>query len=207
MIIHPSDEDMLDAASAIFAKEGFRAATMEEIAARAKSTKPTLYAHFGSKEELYRLCAERAADSLRGQLFQAYAEAADLSLERQVRAGMTAFFDYASTHSANFRLLFGADAVGAAGQAQQQLTAVTTSEIARRVRDFTERRGQRRWGISAELCASLIVGLTVEGARYALHAKALDATSAGDFTTHFTVAALRHLDPAVAAAIDDEASR
>lgn len=207
MIIRPDDEDMLEAACAVFAEEGFRAATMEEIAARAQSTKPTLYAHFGSKEKLYQACAERAADSLRRQLFQAYDAAADLPLEQQVRAGMTVFFDYASARSADFRLLFGADAVGAAGRARRQLTTVATSEVARRIRDFTERHGQRRWGISAELCASLIVGLTVEGARYALRAEALDATSAGDFTTHFTVAALRHLDPAVVAAVDGEVAR
>ena len=46
-------ERLLDAATAVFAEEGFEGATMEAIAARAGTTKPTLYARFGSKEELF----------------------------------------------------------------------------------------------------------------------------------------------------------
>ncbi|MGP3982996.1 TetR/AcrR family transcriptional regulator [Streptomyces sp. KR80] len=202
MIGRPRDEKMLDAASAVFADAGFHKATMEEIAARAKTTKPTLYAHFGSKEELYRRCGERAAESLGGQLFQAYAAAADKSMEQQVRAGMVTLFDYAAAHAASFRLLFAADPVGTVAAARERLVAAATAEITLLIRDFTVRHGQERWGVSAELCASLIVGLTVEGARYALSSGSLDATSAGQFATMFTVAALRHIDPAIAAELD-----
>ncbi|MET8680347.1 TetR/AcrR family transcriptional regulator [Streptomyces sp. NPDC004647] len=202
MIIRPSDEDMLTAACAVFADSGFHAATMEEIAARAGTTKPTLYAHFGSKEDLYRACGERAAATLGRRLFQAYAAAAELPLERQVRAGMLTLFGYAAGHSAAFRLLFGADPVGTVAAARERLMTAATTEIAERIRDFTERHGRGRWGVSAELCASLITGLTVEGARHALSAESLDTGSAAEFATLFTVAALRHIDPAIAEEID-----
>jgi AcrR family transcriptional regulator len=202
MIVRPSDEDMLDAACAVFAEVGFHAATMDDIAARARTTKPTLYAHFGNKDDLYRQCAEWAAGTLGTQLFQAYAAAADLPLEGQVRAGMFALFDYAAAHPAKFLLLFGADPIGTVAAARQRLTGATTEEIAGRIRDFTERHDRGRWGISAELCASLIVGLSVEGARYALFNESLNTASAGEFATSFTVAALRHLDPRIAEEID-----
>jgi AcrR family transcriptional regulator len=202
MIIRPSDEDMLDAACAAFAEVGFHAAKMEDIAARAKTTKPTLYAHFGTKDDLYRRCADWSADTLAAQLDQAYADAADLPLEGQVGAGMTTLFDYAAAHPAKFLLLFCADPLGVAAQARQRLIGGTAGAITARIRDFTERHGRGRWGISAELCASLIVGLSVEGARHALFTESLDVASAGKFATSFTVAGLRHIDPGIAEEID-----
>ncbi|MGP3998918.1 TetR/AcrR family transcriptional regulator [Streptomyces sp. 8N706] len=194
---------MLDAACAVFADIGFHAATMEDIAARARTTKPTLYAHFGNKEDLYRLCGERAGGTLGRRLSRAYEAASALSLEQQVRAGTMTVFDFARTHSAEFRLLFGADPVGTIAAARERLTIAAATEIAERIRDFTERRATRRWGVSADLCASLIVSLTIDGARYALLTETLDVASGAEFASSFTVAALRHIDPRIAEEIDE----
>jgi AcrR family transcriptional regulator len=46
-------EQTLAAALAVFSDEGFAAATMDEIAARARISKATLYAWFGSKDRLF----------------------------------------------------------------------------------------------------------------------------------------------------------
>src|SRR5260370_29004825 len=48
-----AEDEILDAASAVFAAQGFASAKMATIAARAGPTKPTLHARFGSKEALY----------------------------------------------------------------------------------------------------------------------------------------------------------
>ncbi|MFG2191836.1 TetR/AcrR family transcriptional regulator [Streptomyces sp. NPDC048639] len=205
MIGRPSDEDMLDVACTVFAELGFRAATMDDIAARAGTSKPTLYAHFGNKDDLYRRCAEWSAESLGAHLSDAFASAAELPLEGQIRAGMTTLFGYAAQHPPKFLLLFGTDPVGPATTTRDRLARVTTAEIAVRIRDFTERHGRGRWGVSAELCASMIVGLTLEGARYALANDSLDASTAGEFATAFTVSALRHIDPARVGEIDGAA--
>ncbi|MEV6317000.1 TetR/AcrR family transcriptional regulator [Streptomyces sp. NPDC051776] len=202
MIGRPSDEDMLDAACTVFAELGFRAATMDDIAARAGTTKPTLYAHLGSKDDLYRRCAEWSAETLGADLSEAFASAVELPLEGQIRAGMTTLFGYAAEHSPKFLLLFGTDPAGPVTTTRDRLAGITTEEIAVRIRDFTERHGRGRWGVSAELCASMIVGLTLEGARYALANASLDASTAGEFATAFTVSALRHIDPAHAEEID-----
>ncbi|MER7818548.1 TetR/AcrR family transcriptional regulator [Streptomyces sp. NPDC096153] len=198
----PTDDEMLDAAAAVFSEAGFHAATMDVVAARARSTKPTLYAHFGSKEDLFGRCADLAADTLASALFEAYAAAADLPLEQQVRAGVASFFDYADVHPARFRLLFGAYATGSAAEARQRLMSAAAQEITRRIRYFTRRHGRGTWGTSAELCASFVVGLVVEGARHTLVADSLDSASAAEFTTQFAVAALRHIDPHLADALD-----
>lgn len=199
---HSREAQLLDAACAVFADAGFLAATMEAIAARARSTKPTLYAHFGSKEDLYRHCSERAAENLARQLFAAQVAAGGLSLEQQVRAGTLAFFDYAAAHPHEFRLLFGSEASGTVPAARQRLMTAATDRIADLIREFAAAHDQPPWGASATLCASFIVGLTVEGARSALGAGPLSPRLAAEFATSFTVAALRHIDLSLAAAVD-----
>jgi AcrR family transcriptional regulator len=47
-----ANEAMLDAAETVFAKKGFGAASMEEIAEEAGFSRAALYARFGSKEDL-----------------------------------------------------------------------------------------------------------------------------------------------------------
>lgn len=53
-----SRQRILDAALVEFGRAGFRAATTRAIAARANTTLPPLNYYFGSKEGLYRACAE-----------------------------------------------------------------------------------------------------------------------------------------------------
>jgi AcrR family transcriptional regulator len=82
---------ILDAAYALFWREGFVRVSMDEIAPRAKLTKRTLYQHFRSKDELMAAALARSSelaiarlgafrlpagpdamiDSLFGQLFSA----------------------------------------------------------------------------------------------------------------------------------------
>jgi AcrR family transcriptional regulator len=47
-------QTIADAALHVFLRQGFAGASVDEIAAEARVSKPTIYAHFGSKEELFR---------------------------------------------------------------------------------------------------------------------------------------------------------
>lgn len=54
---------ILDAAAAVFAAEGYERASVDTIVARSGVSKPTIYNHFGTKEELFRASvAESAAN-------------------------------------------------------------------------------------------------------------------------------------------------
>src|SRR5215472_4624023 len=68
-----ADTTMLDAACAVFAAEGFEGATMEAIAARAGTTKPTLYARFGPKEKLFAATVRREHQMLNDRVHAVYA--------------------------------------------------------------------------------------------------------------------------------------
>jgi TetR/AcrR family fatty acid metabolism transcriptional regulator len=52
-------EAILDAATAVFAQQGYHAVTMKDIASAAGYTAPSLYNYFGSKEEIFGALLER----------------------------------------------------------------------------------------------------------------------------------------------------
>ena len=55
---------LLDVGRAVFAERGYEAASVEEIAARAKITKPIVYEHFSGKEGLYAVVVDREVQAL-----------------------------------------------------------------------------------------------------------------------------------------------
>jgi len=52
-------EAILDAATAVFAQQGYHAVTMKDVASAAGYTAPSLYNYFGSKEEIFGALLER----------------------------------------------------------------------------------------------------------------------------------------------------
>ena len=57
-------QQLLDVGRALFAERGFEATSIEEIAARAKVSKPVVYEHFGGKEGLYAVVVDREMQRL-----------------------------------------------------------------------------------------------------------------------------------------------
>lgn len=57
-------EQILDAGTRAFARGGFTATSLEEVAAEARITKVLLYRHFESKADLYRAILDRACTRL-----------------------------------------------------------------------------------------------------------------------------------------------
>ncbi|MDQ0395604.1 TetR/AcrR family transcriptional regulator [Labrys monachus] len=60
--------NLLDAASRIFARQGYEAASVEEIAFEAGIGKPTVYRYFPSKEALFEAAFGHALDDLESRL-------------------------------------------------------------------------------------------------------------------------------------------
>lgn len=93
---------LLDVGRSIFAQRGFDASSIEEIAQRAKVSKPVVYEHFGGKEGLYAVVVdrevqrllERIAEALEGKHPKAMLEQAAL-----------AFLTYIEEEPDGFRIL------------------------------------------------------------------------------------------------------
>ena len=57
-------EQLVAVGRSLFAEKGFGATSVEEIAARAKVSKPVVYEHFGGKEGLYAVIVDREVQAL-----------------------------------------------------------------------------------------------------------------------------------------------
>jgi AcrR family transcriptional regulator len=93
---------LIEVACRVFAKRGFDAASIEEIAAEAKVSKPIVYQHFGDKEGLYAIVVDREMTRLMSMISEA------LTAERPRRLleqAATALFDYIDEHTDGFRVL------------------------------------------------------------------------------------------------------
>jgi AcrR family transcriptional regulator len=99
------EERMLDAGERVFGEQGFRSASMDEIAEGSGITKALLYQYFGSKEGLYEACVERA----RVRLFDRIEEVASAAAgpRARLRAVVTTYFDYLDEERGSPMLLYG----------------------------------------------------------------------------------------------------
>ncbi|MEU3746805.1 MULTISPECIES: TetR/AcrR family transcriptional regulator [Streptomyces] len=91
------ERQMVDAAVRCFARQGYQAASMDEIAELAGVSKPLVYLYLGSKEELFTACIRREAGALLGAV-AAGVEGAELPPDERLWAGLLAFFTYAAEH-------------------------------------------------------------------------------------------------------------
>lgn len=93
---------LLDVGRAVFAERGFEAASVEEIAARAKITKPIVYEHFSGKEGLYAVIVDREVRSLLQRITEALVGTHPHALLEQAAMG---FLTYIEEEPEGFRIL------------------------------------------------------------------------------------------------------
>lgn len=200
----PTDDELLDGARAVFSERGFALATMDAIAERANSTKPTLYAHFGDKAALYRAAFNREAAALRDWVISRYDESVDQApMESRVRAHVMALFSYATAQPDGFRLLFQGLPADEMSATRQGVVELITGRVADQIRGYLVHQG-RKAGPSVELLASMMVGLVGAAAQHTIVVDGLDPLAAGELATAFIGAAVRNLDVSVVDKVDRE---
>jgi AcrR family transcriptional regulator len=86
------------AAVELFAERGYVATTIDDIVARAGVTKPMLYRHFESKQELVMTLLERHRDELAAAPLDALLATADQPFADRVDAMLQAWFAYVEAH-------------------------------------------------------------------------------------------------------------
>ena len=96
-------EDILAAAVEVFARRGFAATDVQEIADQAGVGKGTVYRHFGTKEGLFLAAADRGARQLRAAVDATRTENSE-PLTR-MRAACVAFLTFFDQHSEYLELV------------------------------------------------------------------------------------------------------
>ncbi len=120
------EQQILDAALAVFSERGYQSASMDAVAERVGVTKPVLYTHFGSKDGLLLACIARARAELL-EVTTAAAAAAD-GPEEMLRRCTWAFFDHLERREPAWKLLYEESTV--AGEALEGIRAQQTDFIA-----------------------------------------------------------------------------
>ncbi|MEQ0559790.1 TetR/AcrR family transcriptional regulator [Amycolatopsis sp. NEAU-NG30] len=201
----PTDDELLDAARAVFAERGFAQATMDLIADRADSTKPTLYAHFGDKAALFRATVTREVAALREWVLAAHETAHSRPLEERVRHSVMAMFRYAGAYPESFRLLFDSAVDEMSGE-RRALADTIATHVTGQVHEYLRAHG-RPVGQGADLLGAMMVGLVGRAAMHVSHSPGADPIAAGELATGFVMAALRGLDPALLDRADSPAGQ
>jgi AcrR family transcriptional regulator len=179
-----SQQRMLDAACAEFARVGYRGASVERIAEAAGTTKATVYTRFGPKEGLFAAALGREADDLRSRLIAAYAADPKLPLRERLHLYVHAYFTFAQERPDGFKLLFLDESEGSS------LRSELVEEISGRIAELVSRQlGARRPNARHRLLAALIVGATHNGAGE-MAAHGVPVAQAADQTEVFLAAAL-----------------
>lgn len=184
---------ILDAALVEFANRGFDRSSMAAIAARARTTKPTLYANFAGKQALYEAVVRHEAELIRDRLFATYAQVAGMSTREQLRAGTDVLFDLIGERPAGFQLYFEiADHDGYGHKIIAQTIAEVNSAVAELIGGNLMRAGRPN-PRGARFVAALVVALIKTAARSA-HEFGMDPKEASRISQRLLYDGLRFLN-------------
>lgn len=138
--IEQTRADIIEAATAEFAAKGLSGARVDEIAARTRTTKPTIYYHFGSKEGLYAAVLEEAYGGIRDveRTLRLDALPPEEAMSRLVEVS----FDYHAAHPDWVRLVSVENIHGARHIAGVESIARRNAAVIQIVRDLLG-RGER----------------------------------------------------------------
>src|ERR1043166_6753293 len=93
---------LVDVGRGVFAKRGYEATSVEEIAERARVSKPIVYEHFGGKEGLYAVVVDREVEQIVSRIVEAISSGSPR--ERLERAAL-AFLTYVKERPDGFAVL------------------------------------------------------------------------------------------------------
>ncbi|RKT16049.1 TetR family transcriptional regulator [Streptomyces sp. 1114.5] len=154
-------EQLLGAAQEVFVAHGYHAAAMDDIADRAGVSKPVLYQHFPGKLELYLALLDKHCDALVESTREALSTTSDN--KQRVANTMEAYFNYVSSESGAFRLVFESDltnepAVRERVERASEASATLVSKVIQEDTDLPE--------AESKLLAAGVCGLAQITARY-----------------------------------------
>ncbi|GAB7051295.1 TetR/AcrR family transcriptional regulator [Catenuloplanes indicus] len=164
----PLDQAILSAAIATFVAHGYENTSMDEVAARASTTKRTVYAHFGNKEALFRSALAKAVERFQDEM----PKLADLSRPAAELEAFAVGFSDLSTWRGAVRLqrvvMSGAEQFAGLGtMLHREVIERAEAAVADFLRALDAHHGTDPGPRSYELLASMFINLTTGRQRFA----------------------------------------
>ena len=184
---------LLDAARHVFHTEGYTSAQVADIARRAGTTKPTLYARLGNKEQIYLRVVQREVEVFRGWVVDSYEQGGRLPLADLAEVGMEPLFRFATERAEGFDLLFRGDKTGdRSAVLRRELVNDITEQLTALINRRREAAGPAL-GEGAALLAAACVGVARQVCEHALD-HGSDLKTAQRVAVRFVENAFRSLD-------------
>ena len=145
---------LIEIVRTVFAKRGYEAASVEEIAQHAKISKPIIYEHFGGKEGLYAVVVDREVEHIVSRIVEAVSSG---SPRERLERAVVAYLTYVRERPEGFALLLrDAPSAGPSGEMPTLMY-----DLADRVGDvFTEQFRQAGFDAkAAPIYAHALVGM------------------------------------------------
>jgi AcrR family transcriptional regulator len=183
-------EQLISVGRRIFAEKGLDATSVEEVAARAKVSKPVVYEHFGGKEGLYAVVVDREVRSLLDRITTALTGGHPRELLEQAAL---ALLDYIEEETDGFRILVRESPVGSAtGNFSSVL-----NDVAHQVEHILAREFKTRGydGKFAELYSQALVGMVALAGRWWLEVRKPRREVVAAHLVNLAWNGLSHLDP------------
>lgn len=105
-------ESILDAATKLFATEGFDGTTSERIAEVSGVGRPSVYQMFGSKNDVFLAAVDRAFTRMLDHIRRSLGTTENVRGRKQAKANIAAYFDLVTEEPETFRMLLLADSSG-----------------------------------------------------------------------------------------------
>jgi AcrR family transcriptional regulator len=156
---------LLAVARRAFGRSGFHGVSMDEVAKEAGVTKPILYDHFNSKEELYVALLAADAQALEERVRAALA--APTGNRERIRQSFQAYFDFVDEHAAGFRLFMQESMAGDGDDLFRSQVQEVRDRILGEVSDLIVRESQGAVPREdADTVALALVGMVETAARH-----------------------------------------
>lgn len=152
-------EQLVEAATQVFAERGYEGARVEQIADVADVSPGLLYRHFDGKQELYTEILNTANQELMAHLLQAAAP--DQPTGERVRRGLDAFFTFVENHRQLWQMLMKDVLEPDIAKIQQEVFARSVRIIAALAAQDYEEGGEMPHELELEGVAVVVVGAAI----------------------------------------------
>ena len=163
-------EQLIAVSRALFAEKGFEGTSVEEVAARAKVSKPVVYEHFGGKEGLYAVVVDRELQQLLGALTGALDSGGHP--KRVVERTALTLLDYIESNTDGFRILVRDSPVAQATGTFSSLIGDVATQVEHLLAEQFRRR--KLSPATAPIYAQMLVGMIALTGQWWLEARSPD---------------------------------
>ncbi|MDF1666101.1 MAG: TetR/AcrR family transcriptional regulator [Planctomycetota bacterium] len=180
-------DQLVDVGRSVFAKLGYEGTTVEEVARKAKISKPIVYEHFGGKEGLYAVIIDREMELL----YSRVAESIDTGSPRErFEKAISSFLTYVRERPDGFAVLTR-DAPGSSGRGMRSVI----SDLGERITEIFQKEFKRA-GLNPKLSplySHALIGMVTSAGQWWMGSRGISQEKAASHLAAIGWMGLRHI--------------